>query len=197
MEVYFSNVRIISKIDLLSQRKFNSNIMKHLLVIAILVCSFSSCQQQKIGFVDNSEVINGYQEKKDIEEKYKGKDEVFALRTDSISKAFQLEAQDFQIKSRGMSSSKAQELYDQLGQKQQLLQQQLQFEQQQLQQSFNGEIDSVIIKVKDYVKTYGENNGYTFILGTSDASSSVMYGVESKDLSQIIIDGLNAEYKEK
>ncbi len=166
-----------------------------LIVLAIFI--FGCQDQQKIGFIDNGRVINEYQAKIDIEEKYKGKDEVFAIRTDSISKAFQLEAQDFQIKSRGMSTSKAQELYDQLGQKQQLLQQQLQFEQQQLQQSFNGEIDSVIIKVKDYVKTYGENNGYTFILGTSDASSSVMYGVESKDLSQIIIDGLNAEYKEK
>ena len=130
---------------------------------SILIFSFLlfGCQQeQKIGYVDNGKVINEYQEKIDIEDKYKVKDEVFSKRADSIGQAFQLEAQDMQLKARRMTQQKAQEAYDELGQKQQLLQQQLQFEQQQLQQAFNAEIDSVIVKVKDFVKDYGQRNGY-------------------------------------
>ncbi|NNF82099.1 MAG: OmpH family outer membrane protein [Flavobacteriaceae bacterium] len=156
----------------------------------------SSCQeQQKIAYVDNGKVINEYQEKLDIEEKYKVRDEVFSKRADSIGQAFQLEAQDMQIKARKMSQQKAQEVYDELGQKQQLLQQQLQFEQQQLQQAFNSEIDSAIIKVKDFVKAYGERNGYKLILGTTDAASTVMFGTAEDDLTQIVLDSLNAGYK--
>ena len=166
------------------------------LVVFLLAILISSCQQtQKIGYVDNGEVINQYQEKLDIEEKYKVKETAFQKKTDSIGQAFQLEAQDFQLKSQTMSSKKAQEMYEQLGQKQQLLQQQLQFEQNQLQQAFSTEIDSVIKKVKDYVQDYGSKNGYTFILGTSDVSSSVLYGKDEKDLTKIILEGLNAEYK--
>lgn len=169
--------------------------MKKLLYVAFAIFAFTSCQQQKIGFVDNGKVINEYQEKKDIEEKYKVKDDAFKKRTDSIGQAFQLEAQAFQSKSSKMSQKKAQEAYDGLMQKQQMLQQQIQFEQQQITKAFQTEIDSTIIKVKDFVKDYGKTNGFTYILGTSDGASSVLYGTEENDLSQTIIDALNAQYK--
>lgn len=169
--------------------------MKKLVYVALAIFTFTSCQQQKIGYIDNGKVINDYQEKKDIEEKYKAKDEAFKKRTDSIGQAFQLEAQEFQLKARKMSQKKAQEAYEALGQKQQLLQQQIQFEQQQITQAFQAEIDSTIVKVKDFVKDYGKTNGYTYILGTSDGAASVLYGTEENDLSQTIIDALNAEYK--
>ena len=169
--------------------------MKKLVYVAFAIFAFTSCQQQKIGFVDNGKVINDYQEKKDIEEKYKVRDEAFKKRTDSIGQAFQLEAQAFQAKSSKMSQKKAQEAYEGLMQKQQMLQQQIQMEQQQITQAFQTEVDSTIIKVKDFVKDYGKTNGFTYILGTSDGASSVLYGKEENDLSQTIIDALNAEYK--
>jgi len=157
-----------------------------------------SCQnQQKIGFVDNGKLINEYQEKKDIEEKYTQKDLAFQKRTDSISKAFQLEAQEFQLKLSSMPQNKQQEQYQLLGQKQKMLQQQIQFEQQQMQQGYQTEIDSVIVKIKKFVNEYGKNNGFTYILGTSDTAASVLYGKEENDLSQIIIDELNANYKKQ
>ena len=169
--------------------------MKKLLYVAFAIIAFTSCQQQKIGFVDNGKVINEYQEKKDIEEKFKVKDEAFKKRTDSIGQAFQVEAQSFQAKASKMSQKKAQEAYEGLMQKQQMLQQQIQIEQQQITQAFQAEIDSTIVKVKDFVKDYGKTNGFTHILGTSDGASSVLYGTEENDLSQTIIDALNTEYK--
>ena len=173
--------------------------MKRNSVIVILVTIFFSCQnQQKIGFVDNGKVINEYQEKKDVEEKYGQKEQAFKNRTDSISKAFQLEAQEVQLKASSMSQSKQQEQYQMLGQKQKMLQQQIQFEQQQMQQGYQTEMDSIISKVKKYVKEYGKNNGYNYILGTSDNTATVMYGNDSTDISQTIIDSLNVIYaKEK
>ncbi len=168
--------------------------MKNITLVFLALIELTSCQEQaKIGFIDNGKVVNAYQEKKDIEDKYKVKDEAFKKRTDSIGKAFQLEAQAFQLKAQKMSQKKAQEQYGVLGQKQQLLQQQIQFEQQQIQQAFNVEIDSVLSKVKDFVKDYGKKNNYTYILGKNEAGS-VMYGKEENDISQIIIDALNADY---
>ncbi len=169
--------------------------MKKLVYVAFAIFTFTSCQQQKIGFVDNGKVINGYQEKIDIEERFKVKDEAFKKKTDSIGQAFQVEAQAFQDKASKMSQKKAQEAYEGLMQKQQMLQQQIQFEQQQITQAFQTEIDSTIVKVKDFVKNYGKTNGFTYILGTSEGAASVMYGTEENDLSQTIIDALNVEYK--
>jgi outer membrane protein len=165
--------------------------MKNNSIIILLLVIFMSCQnQQKIGFVDNGKMIKEYQEKKDIEEKFTQKELAFQKKTDSIGKAFQLEAQDFQLKVSTMPQSQQQEQYQILGQKQKMLQ-------QQMQQAYQTEIDSVISKVKGFVKDYGKNNGYDFILGTSDNAASVLYGDEKKDLSQIMIDALNANYKKK
>ncbi|GAA3566344.1 OmpH family outer membrane protein [Snuella lapsa] len=170
--------------------------MKYIFYAVATLFVLTSCQQpQKIGYVNNSIVVNDFQKKKDLEEKFKGKDEAFQKRADSIGKAFQLEIQETQLKAQKSSQKKAQELMTGLQQKQQLLQQQMQFEQQQLQQAFQSEIDSIIIKVKDFVKNYGKTNGYTYILGTSDAAATVLYGTEENDLTQIILDALNEEYK--
>lgn len=169
--------------------------MKHIFSAVLIALAFTSCQQQKIAYVDNSTLINEIQEKKDLEAKFQVKEEVFKKKADSISQAFQLEVQQTQLTAQKSSQKKAQELMNGLQQKQSLLQQQMQFEQQQLAQSFQTEIDSLITKVKDFVKDYGKTNGYTYILGTSESAASVLYGTDENDLTQTILDALNGEYK--
>jgi outer membrane protein len=171
--------------------------MKNIIYVMLAMLVLASCQKpNKIGYIDNGVVINDYQEKKDVEAKFQGREETFKKKADSISQAFQLEVQQTQLKARKSSQKKAQELMEGLQQKQQVLQQQMQFEQQQLAQAFQTEIDSLIIKVKDFVKDYGKTNGYTYILGTSDAAASVLYGTDENDLTQTILEALNAAYKE-
>lgn len=166
--------------------------MKNIIYIVLAAIVFTSCQQQaKIGFVDNGTVINDFQEKKDLEAKFNDKKEAFDKRADSIGKAFQQEVQSTQAKAQKSSQKKAQELMGGLQQKQQMLQQQMQIEQQQLQQEFQAEIDSLIVKVKDFVKDYGKTNGYTYILGTSEAAATVMYGNDENDLTKTILEALN------
>tara|TARA_R110002167_G_scaffold31807_1_gene104093 strand:- start:41 stop:556 length:516 start_codon:yes stop_codon:yes gene_type:complete len=170
--------------------------MRNILYVMIAMLALTSCQKPaKIGFIDNGKVINEYQNKKDLEAKYQAKDAAFQKKADSIGQAFQLEAQAFQTQVKTMSPKMQQEKYQALGQKQQVLQKQMQSEQQQIQQEFQTEIDSIIVKVKDFVKTYGKTNGYTYILGTSDAASNVLYGKEEDDLTQTILDELNKAYK--
>lgn len=172
--------------------------MKNIFYILLIALAFTSCQKEKkIGYVDNGTVINDYQEKKDIEAKYQAKETAFSKKADSIGKAFQLEVQQTQIDARKSSQKKAQELMQGLQQKQQVLQQQMQFEEQQLRQAFQTEIDSLIIKVKDFVKDYGKKNNYTYILGTSDGAASVLYGTDENNLTQTILDALNESYKKK
>ena len=170
--------------------------MKKIIYVALAMLVLASCEKpNKIGFVDNGTVINDFQEKIDVESRFKEKEEAFRKRADSIGKAFQAEAQSTQAIAQKSSQKKAQELMGGLQQKQQQLQQQMQFEQQQLQQSFQVEIDSVIVKVKDFVKDYGKTNGYTYILGTSDAAATVMYGADENDLTKTILEALNADVK--
>lgn len=171
--------------------------MKKIIYLLAILIAFSSCQQQqKIGFVNNSEVINKYQMKIDIEEKFEKRDQAYKKKTDSIGMAYQVDAQQTQEKLSKLSEQQQREGSQAFTQKWQVMQQQLQFEQQQMQQEFNKEIDSVLSQVKTFVGDYGKANGYTFILGKNEAGS-VMYGTEENDLTETIIKALNENYSKE
>ncbi len=169
--------------------------MKKVVLLVFGLLLLASCQNNmKTGFIDNSELIKEYQKRKDIEATFKIKVEAFDKRVDSIGRAFQVEAQEFQAKAGTMAQKDVQQQYQVLGQKQQMLQQQFQMEEQNIQKASQTEIDTLIKEVRAFVKSYGKKNGYTYILGSNDAGS-VMYGEESKDLTKEILSELNKAYK--
>lgn len=166
--------------------------MKNIFYGLVLVLAFTSCEKQsKIGFVDSGILINEYQKKKDLEAKFQVKELALRKKFDSIENAFQIEAQKFQAEANRMAQTTAQQKYEQLSLQRQTIDQQKQIEGQQFQQEFQTEIDTLIISVKKFVKEYGKKNGYTFILGTSDAAATVLYGTKEHDLTRIILEDLN------
>ncbi len=167
--------------------------MKKLIFIGLLM-GMVSCQQDKIGFIDNIELMDKYQEKIDIEAKYQSKNATFTKRRDSISQAFQIEAQAFQTKAQSMSQKKAQEEYELLQQRGQFMGQQLQQQEQALQLEGRTEMDSLVSKVRKEIEAYGKSNGYTYILGGGEGGS-VLYGNDAKDLTSEILKLLNDNYK--
>ncbi len=164
-------------------------------ILFLFVFVLASCSQQKIGYVDNVKLMDGYQEKIDVEEKYKNKLEALSRKRDSISQAFQLEAQEFQSRAEKMAASKAQKEYDLLQQRGQFIGQQLQQEEQILQQQGQQEMDSVVLKVKEEIKAFGKSNMYTYILGGGEGGS-VLYGQEADDLTEQVLKILNDKYKQ-
>src|SRR5690606_31921197 len=96
------------------------------IVLAVVFITIISYQQEKIGFVDNVKLIDTYKEKLDIEARINTKSEAFTKKRDSISQAFQLEAQDFQSRAQKLAQAKAQEEYSLLQQRSQFIGQQLQ-----------------------------------------------------------------------
>lgn len=171
--------------------------MKKLILSLIVLVTFSSCQEQKIGYVDNGKVINDIQEKKDVESKYEALNESFKLRADSIGKMYQSEYQILQAKAARMSQSKQQEAIQGFQAKAQQFQQMMQAEQQQLQTAYQTDVDSIISKMKSTVKDYGKVNGYNFIFGTNESVGTVLYGDDASELTDIIIKEIDAIYQKK
>ena len=164
------------------------------LFLALMVLGILSCEQSKIGYVDNVKLMDDYQEKIDVEAKFKVKVDALTKKRDSISQAFQMEAQAFQAKAQKMAQQKAQEEYGQMQQRGQLIGQQPQQEDQQLQAEGQVQMDSIVSKVKKEIKAYGQANGYTYILGGGEGGS-VLYGTDGNDLTEEIVKILNDKYK--
>lgn len=169
--------------------------MKNLILALVAIVTLASCQEQKIGYVDNGKVINDIQEKKDLESKYDVLTKSFKLRADSIGKTYQSEYQILQAKAARMSQSKQQEAMQSFQAKAQQFQQSMQAEQENMQKAYQTDVDSVISKMKATVKDYGKANGYKFIIGTNESISTILYGDEGSDLSDIIIKEIDANYK--
>ena len=164
------------------------------LFLALMVLGILSCEQSKIGYVDNLKLMDDYQEKIDVEATFKVKADALAKKRDSISQAFQMEAQAFQAKAQKMSQQKAQEEYGEMQQRGQQIGQQLQMQDQQLQAEGQVQMDSIVSKVKSEITAYGKANGYTYILGGGDGGS-VLYGTDANDLTDEIVKILNDKYK--
>lgn len=170
--------------------------MKNIIIAGILMIGLISCQQDKVAFIDNSKLVNEYQGKKDLETELKAKVETFNKKRDSISRAFQLEYREAETKSKGMSQKAAQELAQTLNEKSQFLGQQLQLEEQQIQLESQSKTDTLLKEIKKFVKDYGQQNKYTYILGANEAGS-VLYGNETKDITEVVLKALNDSYGKK
>lgn len=167
--------------------------MKNVIVLLVLVL-LTACKQEKIGYVDNVKLMDEYQQKIDVEAKFKVKADALAKTRDSISQSFQIEAQSFQAKAQSMPQDKAQEEYATMQQRGQAIGQQLQQRDQQLQLEGQTEMDSIVSSVKKEIKAYGKANGYSYILGGGDGGS-VLYGTDANDLTDEVIKLLNDKYK--
>lgn len=171
--------------------------MKKGLIALLTLVVLSSCQEQtKIGFVDNGKLINDYQQKKDIEAKFQIEIDAFNKKVDSIGRSFQSRAEEMMGKDPQMTQKSSQEQYQALTQQYQQFQQQFQMEEQEIQKKSQTQIDSLIKDIRNFVKDYGEKNGYSFILGSNEAGS-VMYGKDSQDLTKDILEALNAAQKKE
>jgi outer membrane protein len=169
--------------------------MKKLIVLAIVALGLYSCQQPaKIAFVDNSELVNEYQGKKDLESKMKVKIENFQKFNDSVGKAFQLEVQNAQMKAAKMSKAKQDEIMGQLQQKQGILQQQYQISENAIKQESQSLNDSLLNQIKDFVSEYGKTNGYDYILGKNEYVGTVYYGKEETNVTKVVLEKLNEKY---
>ncbi|MEN1784681.1 MAG: OmpH family outer membrane protein [Bacteroidota bacterium] len=168
--------------------------MRYFGAILIAMLILVSCDQNKIGYVEYISLMDDYQEKIDIENKYKVKSEAMNKKRDSLAQAIQLEYQAVQTRVQSMSEKKAQEEIGLLQQKSQFLGQQLQQEEQQLKSAGQTEMDSLVSKVNKEIEEYGDANGFTYILGAGDGAS-VLYGNDSKDLTEQILKILNDKYK--
>lgn len=167
--------------------------MKFSVLSVATLLTLVSCQDKTV-YIDNTKLLNDYQEKKDLEAALQQKIDAYSKKRDSISRTFQMEAQLFESQAQGLAPAVAQKKYNELMQKSQILQQDLMQEERNIQAESQTKMDSLLTKVKKFVKEYGKNKGYTFILGANEGGS-VLYGADEKNITDEVVKALNEKYK--
>ncbi len=169
--------------------------MKKLILVVLVAAGLTSCNEQKTAYVDTTKLIQEYTEMKNVEQEFTTKSDRVKVELDSLAQSFQAEVQEYQKNMNSLSTEERQRIEQELMRKQQTIQQQQQMRGNQLRQESDVVIDSIVTKVKDYVKEYGKENGYTYIFGSNE-SANIMYAEEGLDITEEILEKLNASYKE-
>ncbi|NRD22179.1 OmpH family outer membrane protein [Winogradskyella litoriviva] len=171
--------------------------MKKIILGLMVLVGAASCQeQQKIGFVDNTKVVNEFNKKVDFEESFKIKIDAFNKKADSLNQMIQREAQVFQASASKMKQSVAEEKYNALLQKKQMQDYQISNEEKALSAEGQKQLDTLVKEVKAFIKDYGKTKGYTYILGANEAGS-VLYGDDANDITEEILNALNKDSKKE
>lgn len=168
--------------------------IKRFIGIAAVAIMMVSCNEQKTAYVDTKVLVQEYKEMKEIEAEFTMKSDSVRQQLDAVAQEFQQEVQAYQSQMESMSATERQEKERSLMQKQQMIQQQQQMQSNRLREQSTAVMDSLVEKVKGYVKDYGKENNYTYIFGSNE-SANIMYAEEGLDITQDILAELNDGYK--
>lgn len=174
--------------------------MKKLVIVMALSLAIISCNKStevkevKTAYVDTSKLLEDYNEAKDIQSKYKNKSTVMGKELEAEVAKFKSEAASFQKNAQANGQVWAQENGARLQKKEQELGYAQQAMLQQLQQESGVEMDTLVKKVKKFIKSYGKEKGYAYIYGTGEAVS-ILYAEDKYDITKEIVKLLNEKYK--
>ena len=172
--------------------KIKSNIkMRKLFAVLVLGAALTSCTEEKTGYVDTTRLLQEYSEMKEVETEFTAKSESLKTQLDSVAREFQQEVLVYQENMATMSQNEREETEANLMRKQQMLQQGSQMQSNQLRLESDQVIDSLVTKVKDFVAEYGKENDYTYIFGSNE-SANIMYAKEGLDITDAVLEELNA-----
>jgi outer membrane protein len=183
-----------------SFKKNNTNMTKKALLIIALSVSIVSCNKPaevkefKTAYIDTSVLMKEYTESVDIQAKYTAKAEEKGKQLEAEVNRFKQDANAFQTQAQQKGQAWAQQKGAELQKRQQDLEYAQQVLSQQLQQEGGKEMDSLVSKVKKFIKTYGKEKGYAYIYGTGDPAT-VLYAEDKYDITKEVIKLLNEKYK--
>lgn len=143
------------------------------------VLSLISCDSQStICYVNPAKLLQGYHGATVQHELFQAKAQGWQQRIDSLSTELQALSQ--------VPTTTHATKEQQLLRYREAIQQQAQQENQRL-------TKAVLEEINVYLKQYGKEKGYTFILGATE-SGSIVYAAEGTDITEDVLKGLNAQY---
>ncbi|MDN3708625.1 OmpH family outer membrane protein [Myroides ceti] len=183
--------------------------MKKILLIVGIVSLMVSCDKAtttketpsapvnesgfKTAYIDTEKLMKEYQESIDFEAKYKSMSERIQNELSSDMKKFQSDVQDLQRSAQSKGMEWAQKREAELTRRQQTLAEKEQNYMKKFQEEGAVERDSMVSKMKTFIKQYGKEKGYDYVFGTGDAAT-VLYAKDGYEITEEILKIMNEEY---
>lgn len=168
-------------------------------LIAIAISVFAIFQLQSSTaqvYVDVNKLLDGYSRTKIVKAEFEAKAKTLNANVDSLMTDWQKELKIYEKERSSMTKKELELKQELLGNKQQQINNYQQAIQKQIQEEDKKSTQTVINDINDYVKEYGKKHKYKIIFGAS-GGGNIMYADDVADLTQKILEGLNAEFEGK
>jgi outer membrane protein len=171
-------------------------ILVGLVVLNILFGAFLAYtvfQAKQIVYVDSAKLMNGYKGMQDARKAYQQKAGAWKANIDTLASEVQRQIFTYEKESPKMSPKERQLSQELIRTKQKQFTDYQQAMNSQAQQEDSKMTGDVITQVNAYLKKYGEAKGYKVILAATEYGN-IAYADEGLDITDTVLEGLNAEY---
>lgn len=151
---------------------------------------------EKIVYVNSDSLLNNYEYFKEVRSKFEEKAKKAQSNLQSKGNAFQKEVAAYQKNAGTMSAEQRANTEERLARKQEELGKLNQNASSSLAQEEAEENEKLYNRVADFLKKHAQKKGYKLVLTYSTSNPTVLYADKSLEVTQEVVDGLNAEYKE-
>lgn len=156
---------------------------------------FQSSDSEQV-YVDVNKLLDGYKRTSIVRAEFEKKAASMNANVDSLLGDWQQELKDYEKERSSMSKKELALKQELLGNKQNQINSYQQAIQKQLQEEDQKVTQTVINDINSFVKEYGKEKGYRIILGATGAGT-IMYANEEADLTEEILDQLNASFDDE
>jgi outer membrane protein len=168
------------------------NIFFTLLISVGVVWIFQKYTTPKIGYIKSSVVLQDYKEMIEVTEQFNNELKVVQTNLDTLKSRYEkLKEQEPLIGPKEKTNWSYR-----LGIAQNEFEKYNQQASEQMQARRNELTKKVLENINNYIQQYAKENNYKLILGTTD-DGSILYGLETDDLTQTILNQLNDAYQAK
>ncbi|KAA1246530.1 OmpH family outer membrane protein [Aquimarina sp. RZ0] len=163
-------------------------------LIASVGSFFYFQSSSELVYVDVNKLLEGYKRTKIVKTDFDEKAKTMKSNVDSLLSDWQKELKTYEKERSSLSKKELELKQELLSNKQQQINNYQQAVQKQLQEEDKKVTQTVINDINDFVKEYGKKNGYKVIFGAT-GSGTIMYGEETADLTDKVLEKLNAEFE--
>ncbi|HET6243902.1 MAG: OmpH family outer membrane protein [Bacteroidetes bacterium] len=173
--------------------------IKDYIILAIALCSISlgiwvKLTAPKVAYVRTAELVNGFDGMKEASEEYQKKAAEWQNNIDSLKRILQREIVIYSKDSLTYSKNERIEKLKGLNYLQQAYLEYSKIVAEKAEEEDQIMTQRVLNKVNSYIEQYGKENDYLIILGTN-SSGNIMYGEKAADITPIVLENLNKNYR--
>jgi outer membrane protein len=135
-----------------------------------------------------------YEGMKDARVEFEKKSKVWQANSDTLVKQWENELKNYEKERSSMSAKEKQLKEELLRSRQQQIENYRKATENKAREEEQKLTQTVLNTVNDYITEYGKKHGYKYILG-ANGSGNILYAAKKNEITEIILEGLNKEYK--